>query len=198
MHQRDLLGYALESLYEYPKLKKFLTKENLPKEFKLDRLNQISKFYQEIRFTSGVMFLFMIILDIYGVVSILVGINILHSKLNPYISLYLIVLSTMIFCSTILLRVITGHSLKKLSNNLEENFEITEIETYANDYPKDNDIHFNMTDTDFRRIRQHDIKAVVKLNSFVLDRQYPGNGIIAKIVSKQTQRKMYLQIKVTR
>lgn len=128
-------------------------------------------------------------------ISLVVGINLLNFDIDPFFILYLFLLTTGVTIAGFLTRVILKVKLQKKIKLISNDFEVINYEEYVSDYVKDNDVYFNMRSADFKRIAQKDLKAVVKIDRFLFNENYSGNGVLAEIRSKHSKRKMYLQLK---
>jgi len=195
MNYGDPFGLAIKSLYRYPELKYFLAQEEQNNDFKLSMINLLSRFYRNVCLATGIVLVMMVTIYLFSVLGLVIGINVIHLSINALFFLYLLILITILFLVIVATRMMIFQTLKHLVSKLEAHFTISPTETYISDRIKGNDIYFNMTSSDFKRIAQTDVKATISLNRASFNKNYSGNGLITEISSNSSAQKIYLQLK---
>lgn len=195
MNNNNIFGFTVKSLYRYPELRAFLAKEDRENESVLKSLNFLSRFYKKVCYFNGVTLIMAVEVYILCAISVVVGINLLNFNIDPFFVLYLFLLTTGVTAGGFLLRLFLKLKLQKKVQLLSNDFEVINFQEYVSDYVKENDVYFNMRSSDFKRIAQKDLKAVVRIDRALFNESYSGNGVLAEIRSKHSQRKMYLQLK---
>lgn len=195
MKQISVFDDALMSLYEYPELGNFLSKDNEDSKMLVASIERCARFHSKLAYSTGLMLLFSIALTIVSMVIKPIANGLLKMEIPNKFFIALVLLSYVLFAVIVLARIAITWIQKVLIKRLKRNYELNPDDEYKNDYQLGDYSYFYVND-DYVQVLSESLLATIRRSGIMVEDSFQSKGMITYIISKKTGKKIFLNLKV--
>lgn len=195
MNTNDLLKIALESIYKHPQLQIALEKGPERNKKCLKIMRPLSHFYKSINDLATGTLILAIITYFWSILA-LISVGLFGMRLSPFFLIDLILITSLVFMSVLLIKVISFILLNLMEKQILKEFKISNTEKYQGDYIANGEKYFKtIPNNSYRGIPENKLNSV-KLDRKGLDMNIQASGLITELISKQSNNKIFLQLEL--
>lgn len=195
MKQIRVFDDVLMSLYEYPELKKFLSKDNEDSKILVASIERCAKFHSKLAYSTGLMLFFSVALTIVSMVIKLTANGLLNMEIPNNFFIALVSLAYVLLAVVVLARITIVWIQKVLIKRIKRNYKLNPDNEYKNEYQSGDYSYFYVND-DYVQILSESLLATIRRSRVMVEGSFQTKGMITSIISKKTGKKIFLNLKV--